>query len=169
MLTNLANGGTIRNQLFYSRYGFELYSNFTFYKEDPGNSDQIRQKEDRNIYGYNASYQKQFFIGHLKTETTAGAQLRYDDINGSELTRTRDRVTNTADIMRGNINEANVGAYWAQRFSFSKNLDVTGAVRADYFTNRYRDQLTSNILTTHVTLISPKLNFNYRLNERVQL
>ena len=49
LLSNLNNGATFRNQIYYSNYDFELYSNFTFYKEDPINGDQIRQKENRNI------------------------------------------------------------------------------------------------------------------------
>ncbi|WP_121356753.1 TonB-dependent receptor [Flavisolibacter nicotianae] len=169
LLTNLHNGGAIRNQVYYTRYKFELYSNFTFYKEDPVNGDQIRQKEDRNIYGYNGSYRKEYFFGNIKTETNAGVQLRYGDINNIELTRTKDRVVNTAEIMRGDIHELNAGAYWSQRFSLSKKLDVTGGLRADYFTNQYNDKLTAQVLSTNSAIVSPKLNVNYKLNDKVQL
>jgi hypothetical protein len=93
LLTNLNNGGLVRHQIFYSRYAFELYSNFTFFKEDPANGDQIRQKENRNILGYNGSYQKESFLGNLKTETRAGIQVRYDDVNEVELTRTKSRTS----------------------------------------------------------------------------
>lgn len=169
LLTNLSNGGTFRNQFYYSKYKFELYSNFTFFKEDPVNGDQIRQKESRNILGYNASYQKEFFLGNIKTETKTGVQVRYDDVNNIELTRTKNRVLNTNEIMRGNVTEMNAGIYWAQSFSLSKNLAITGALRADYFTNRYDDKLASQVLTSNSTIVSPKLNFNYRVNNNVQL
>jgi hypothetical protein len=169
LLTNLDNGAVIRNQLFYSKYKFELYSNFTFFKEDPVNGDQIRQKEDRNIIGYNGSYQKEFFLGRVRTETKAGVQLRYDDVNDIELTRTKNRTINTADIMLGDVNEMNAGAYWAQRFSVSKKLDITGAVRADYFANKYNDKLAAKELSSSSTILSPKLNFNYSASDKVQL
>jgi hypothetical protein len=169
LLSNLANGGVIRNQLFYSKYKFELYSNFTFFKEDPENGDQIRQKENRNIVGYNGSYNKEFFLGNIKTETKTGVQVRYDDVNDIELTRTKNRTLNTNNIMLGDVNELNVGAYLSQRFSVSKNMDITGALRADYFTNKYNDKLVSQQLKSNSTIISPKLNFNYRLNNNVQL
>ena len=167
--TKLSNGGTLHNQIFYSRYKFELYSNFTFFKEDPINGDQIRQKESRNIVGYNGSYQKEFYIGKIKTETKTGVQVRYDVIDNIELTRTKDRTINTAAIMLGNVNEMNAGAYYSQRFSFSKKLDITGALRGDYFTNRYDDKLASQTLSTNSTILSPKLNFNYRVNDKIQL
>ncbi len=167
--TILTNGGTIRNQLYISKYRFELYSNFTFYKEDPVNGDQIRQKENRSITGYNGSYQKEFYIGTIKTETKAGIQVRYDAVENLELTRTKNRVINTKDIMFGNVNEMDAGACWSQRFSVTKKLNITGALRADYFINRYNDKLASQNLSSSSVIVSPKLNINYRVNDKVQL
>jgi TonB-dependent Receptor Plug Domain len=169
MLTKLNNGATVRNQIYYTKYKFELYSNFTFFKEDPINGDQIRQKENRNIVGYNGSYQKEFFMGAIQTETKTGVQVRYDNNRDVELTRTRNRVTNTNEIMRGEVNELNTGVYWAQRFSFSKKLDITGALRADYFYNGYHNKLTTQTLSANSVIFNPKLNFNYRVNDKVQL
>jgi len=169
LLNNLDNGGIIRNQIFFSKYKFELYSNFTFFRDDLVNGDQIRQKEDRNIIGYNGSYAKEYFLGNIKTETKSGIAVRYDDVNDIELTRTKNRTSNTADLMLGDVNELNVGAYWSQRVSISKNLDITGAVRADYFTNKYNNKLASMELKSTSTIVSPKLNFNYRVNNKVQL
>jgi hypothetical protein len=168
LLSNLGDGAVIRNQLFYTRYNFELYSNFTFFKEDPLNGDQIRQKEKRNVMGYNGSYIKEFRLGTLKTETKAGVQVRFDDVNGIELTRTKNRNVNTNAIMFGDVNESNMGVYWSQRLSLSKNFDVTGALRADHFKNRYRDQLAGQDLSSASTIVSPKLNFNYRVSNKVQ-
>ena len=169
LLSNLDNGGVIRNQLFYSKYKFELYSNFTFFKEDPVNGDQIRQRDDRNIIGYNGSYNKEFFLGNVRTETKTGVQVRYDDVNDIELTRTKNRTLNTNNIMLGDVNELNVGAYWSQRFSVTKRLDITGALRFDHFNNKYHDKLTTEKLKSNSTIVSPKLNINYRINDKVQL
>ena len=64
----------IKHQLSYSNYNFELYSNFTFFNEDTLNSDQIRQKEGRNLFGYNGSYSTQTTVGRSTWTTTVGAQ-----------------------------------------------------------------------------------------------
>ncbi len=165
----LTNGGSLKNQFYYSNYTFELYSNFTFYKEDPINGDQIRQKENRNIAGYDGSYQKEFYIGKIRTETKTGVQARYDAVNNIELTRTKGRTVNTAAIMLGDVKELNLAAYYSQQFSISKKLEITGALRADYFSNRYNDQLAAQALTANSTIISPKLNFTYRINDKIQL
>lgn len=167
--TKLGNGAVLSNQIYYSRYRFELYSNFTFFKVDPVNGDQIRQKESRNILGYNGSYQKELYIGKIKTESKTGIQVRYDEPDNIELTRTKDRTINTAALMLGNVNELNAAGYYSQRFSFTSKIDVTAALRLDYFYNRYNDKLAREVLSSHSAIISPKLNVNYHVNDKIQL
>lgn len=168
LLTHLTNGATLRNQLYYSRYNFELYSNFTFYKEDPINGDQIRQKENRNIFGYHGVYQNDYQLGQFKTTGKTGIQIRIDDVNDIELSRTKDRTITTEQMMLGDVNELNAGIYHSQKIALTNKLDLTGALRLDYFNNKYLDQLTSETLKAYQTILSPKLNLNYQLNDKVQ-
>jgi outer membrane receptor for Fe3+-dicitrate len=71
--------------------------------------------------------------------------------------------------MNGDVNELNAGVYWSQQLSVSTKLDITGALRADYFSNHYNDKLAAQKLSSASTIISPKLNFNYRASKNVQL
>jgi len=167
--TNLGNGGVLRNQVFYTKNLFRLYSNFTFFRFDSVNGDQIRQGENRNLMGYNGSYLKDFFIGKMKTQTKTGIQIRYDVINDLELSRTKNRTMVTKELSFGNVREFNAAAYWSQKFSVAKGLDITAGLRADYFTNSYNDKLINQTLTSGTTLFSPKLNFNYSVSDKVQL
>lgn len=169
LLTNLENGATFRNQLFYSKYDFELYSNFTFFLEDPINGDQIRQKDSRNIVGYNSEYQNSFVIGTYKTTSKAGIQIRYDDVNDLELSRTKDRKITTESIMFGDVNELNAAAYLSQQLYFTSKFDVTAALRLDYFNNKYNDKLALETKTSNSTILLPKLNLNYRATDKVQV
>jgi hypothetical protein len=167
--TRTNNSGIFNNQLFYSRYKFELYSNFTFFKENPVAGDQIRQKEGRNIFGYNGNYQKDGQLGNIKTTTKSGIQVRYDDITDIELTRTKDRRTDINTLMKGDIKELNTAVFYSQRFSFTKKMDVTAALRTDHFSNRYHDELALKTLASTSTVVSPKLNIDYRVNDKVWL
>ncbi len=167
--SKLRNGGQVNNQVFYSKYDFELYSNFTFFRENPVTGDQIRQKENRDILGYNGTFNKEVYLFKMKTAVTAGVQIRYDHIADIELTRTKDRSMNTSSLMRGDIDEWNMGTYYTQQMSVTKKLDVTAGLRADHFANRYKDLLATAQLQSRSTLLSPKLNMNYRINERSQL
>ena len=47
------NNWRTTDQLYYSRYHFNLFSNFTFFLDDAINGDEINQRETRNIYGLN--------------------------------------------------------------------------------------------------------------------
>lgn len=165
----LKNGGKLTNQIFYSKYLFELYSNFTFFLNDPINGDQIRQKEDRNLYGFNSTYEKSTQIFGLKSETFAGIQLRYDDINDLELSRTKDRSITTEQLKFGDVDEINLGAFWSQKIALNQNFDIIPSIRFDYFDNQYNDKLLQQKLKSNSTIFSPKLRMNYRINENVQL
>jgi hypothetical protein len=55
-------------QLYFTRYVFELYSNFTFFKDDRINGDQIRQKEQRDLAGYAATYTTHYTQGKLNVQ-----------------------------------------------------------------------------------------------------
>ena len=165
----LKNGGKLTNQIFYSKYLFELYSNFTFFLNDPINGDQIRQKEDRNLFGFNSTYEKSTQIFGLKSETFAGIQLRYDDINDLELSRTKDRSITTEQLKSGDVDEINLGAFWSQKIALNQNFDITPSIRFDYFDNQYNDKLLQQKLKSNSTIFSPKLRMNYRINENVQL
>lgn len=169
ILTSLSNGGILRNQLFASYYDFELYSNFTFFKEDPIDGDQIRQKEQRKIFGYHGSFQKESTLLGFRTETKAGLQIRHDGVDHLELTRTKNRSIDKAALMLGAVRETNTAAYFSQKVELTPRLEVTAALRGDYFSNSYADQLSKQKLISNSAILSPKLNFNYRLNDQVQL
>ena len=159
----------IKNQLFYSNYNFELYSNFTFFKEDSINGDQIRQKEHRNLFGYNGSYSINSSIGQKDLTTTFGVQYRQDITNGTELSRTRDRIITTDALKLGNINEINASVYADELIKFSDKFTVNAGIRFDYFHNKYDDLLNKELGTAEATIVSPKLNFYYTFNPHIQL
>ncbi|PWK21887.1 outer membrane receptor protein involved in Fe transport [Arcicella aurantiaca] len=161
----------IKNQFFYSNYNFELYSNFTFFLSDSINGDQIRQKEKRNLFGYNGSYSTNTTIGKTDWTTTFGLQFRQDITNGTELSRTKDRTITTERLKFGNINEVNAAIYADELIKFNEKFTINAGIRLDYFRNKYEDLLPSP--STHVkadaTIISPKLNFYYTFNPQLQL
>lgn len=168
--TTLPDGSLLKNQVFYSRYNFELYSNFTFYKEDPVNGDQIRQKEARDIYGYNGSYTKVNYAGKTKITSELGTNLRLDRTNKTELSRTKDRELTTEVIKLGDISESNISAYVSETFTFNPKFTINTGVRYDQFFAKYKDRLNNNNIGQAVAgTLSPKLNFYYQADKNTQL
>jgi outer membrane receptor protein involved in Fe transport len=161
----------IKNQVFYSNYNFELYSNFTFFLEDSINGDQIRQKEKRNLFGYNGSISKQHYLGKSSWTTTLGIQYRHDLTNGTELSHTKNRNETLDPYQLGNINELNASVYADELIQVTDNFTVNAGVRVDYFRDQYEDLLVQPVVKKHASdaIVSPKLNFYYTFNPRLQL
>ena len=65
------------------RFTLDLFNNFTWQTADPVNGDQFHQHEDRFYTGGGVSRTFNYTLGDLPTETTFGAQTRYDNITNS--------------------------------------------------------------------------------------
>jgi hypothetical protein len=159
----------IKANAFYSKYEFELYSNFTFFLEDPINGDQIRQKENRSIYGMNTELNKKVKTDNLDLSFQYGVGFRADATTDTELSHTLNRRTTLQQIKLGDIDESNVFTYLNSEINLGK-LIINSAVRLDYFKFNYQDKLTKDYKTQSESKvkISPKLNFIYSQNNNLQ-
>ena len=155
---------------FYSHYAFELYSNFTFFLEDPVNGDQIKQKEDRNIFGVNAAITHTTDLGGIELNLSSGFGVRHDVVDDVELSRTLNRRTTLENIQLGDINQTNIDAFVKAEFELGK-VKIAPALRVDYFKFLYNDALQTNYETLSETkaILSPKLNFFYNAKDNLQL
>ena len=155
---------------FYSHYAFELYSNFTFFLEDPVNGDQIKQKEDRNIFGVNAAITHTTDLGGIELNLSSGFGVRHDVVDDVELSRTLNRRTTLENIQLGDINQTNIDAFVKAEFELGK-VKIAPALRLDYFKFLYNDALQTNYETLSETkaILSPKLNFFYNAKDNLQL
>lgn len=166
----ITDNTTLKANAYYSQYAFELYSNFTFFLEDPVNGDQIKQKEDRQIFGANAALNYTSFLGSTELNLTSGFGLRHDIIDDVELSRTLNRTTTLENIQLGDINQTNIDAFVKADFEFGK-FRVAPALRLDYFKFMYNDALQTNYETKSETktIVSPKLNFYYNAKDNLQV
>ncbi len=169
--SNLSNNDFFKNQFYYSKYRFELYSNFTFFLEDSINGDQIKQKENRDLFGYKSEYSKAFNFGRFNWNTAIGVQWRLDATSNSELSHTKDRIETLNQLAYGDIEETNYGLYTDQSFHIGTHWSGNLGVRFDQFNFIYKNRLTPEydhlILNKHI--VSPKLNLNYKMNSFLSL
>ncbi|MGM9478537.1 TonB-dependent receptor [Pedobacter sp. GSP4] len=159
---------SIKTNAFYSRYRFELYSNFTFFLNDPVNGDQIRQKENRNLYGVQSVLNRKFNTDAADYGIQFGAGLRGDDINNIELSHTLNRDVTLERIQFGNVNELNAYTFLNAEIDLGKLL-INPSLRLDYFNFRYVDHLNNDAnASTGKATLSPKLNFLYNHSKDLQ-
>ncbi|SHM37309.1 TonB-dependent receptor [Flavobacterium saccharophilum] len=156
----------IKNNAFLSKYDFELYSNFTFFLNDPVNGDQIKQKENRTIVGFQSEYNNKLSDKWL---FKLGAGLRNDNNKDVELSHTVNRKTVLDYLSLGNVNQTNLFTYISFDFTSGKWL-INSGLRLDYFKFGYEDQLapTYTNQTQTKAIVSPKLNFLYTENNTLQ-
>jgi outer membrane receptor protein involved in Fe transport len=167
--TILDNDVEMQTNAFYSNYKFLLYSNFTFFLEDPVNGDQIKQKEDRNIFGFNTQFKKNVDYNTFDVSYTSGVGLRYDDVNDIELSHTLNRKTTLENIQLGDINQRNLYGFFNAEIDLGK-VKITPAVRLEYIKFQYQDQLSdtySNLTQSEVAVL-PKLSIQYNQNNNLQ-
>jgi hypothetical protein len=159
----------LKANAFYSNYQFELYSNFTFFLEDPINGDQIKQKESRDLYGMNAELNKKIKNNDWDVLFQLGIGFRADATTDSELSHTLNRSTTLERIKLGDIDEVNSFSYLNSEIKLGKLL-INPAVRLDYFKFNYQDKLAPIYNTQSETevKVSPKLNFIYSQNNDLQ-
>jgi outer membrane receptor for monomeric catechols len=175
LLTILGNGGIIKNQLFYSRYKFDLHTNFTFFLVDTLNGDEINQKEVRNLYGYNGSYIRDGYLGNVKVTTDIGINARLDVTDSTQLSHTKNRYTILNRLKLGNITELSAGAYISETFRFTDKFSINAGLRFDQFTYKYNNLFAADpklqgtgIYRANNNTISPKLNFYYQATDKTE-
>ncbi|UII79081.1 TonB-dependent receptor domain-containing protein [Flagellimonas sp. CMM7] len=163
------NDIALKMAAFTSNYQFQLFSNFTFFLNDPDNGDQIKQKENRFVSGLNLNLSKTFDLENKLLTITTGTGLRNDRIKDNELSRTLNRNTTVQNVQLGNVTERNTYAFLSGKLKWNRWLFDLG-LRLDAFTFEYSDFL-QNSFTREKTgdmLFTPKINMAYTPNNKVQ-
>ena len=165
----LADESIFTANAFYSNYNFELYSNFTFFLEDPVNGDQIKQLENRDIFGMNAKLTNEKKYGNVEAKFTKGVGLRFDNISNNELSRTKNRREVLERIQLGDVQQTNFYTFFNSEFELGK-FKISPSIRFDYFKFIYTDELSDTFqkLSKTESIINPKLNFLYNQHENLQ-
>jgi hypothetical protein len=159
---------TLETQAYFSRYIFNLYSNFTFYLNDQVNGDEINQAEQRNVYGVTSKITSRQNLGNWAIHSVYGVGIRYDATNNSQLANTVKRVF-ISNTKLGNINEYNSFAFIQQQAARGK-WSIDAGIRFDYLHFDYSDKLNAMQQPSQAkAIISPKLNIQYTVNRDLQL
>lgn len=157
------------SNLFYSRYKFNLFSNFTFFLNDPVYGDEIEQTDNRSIYGFDNKYIRRFDLENSKITWTSGAGLRLDDIYDLQLSHVFQRDLLLNRLSDVSATEINVHAYTTMDWRIGK-WTINPAVRVDHFVFNLHDRLNSLPAgqDASATRVSPKLNISYTQNSNLQ-
>ena len=133
-----------------------LFSNFTYFLNDPVNGDQFNQPDQRWQSGLKASHTIYHKLAGAESESTIGLQIRNDNINnGLYLTKARQRLST---VRQDSVWVTSASPYAENKTRWNDWFRTTLGVRFDGF--RF-DVTNSNIAANqgerYDGLVSPKL------------
>jgi hypothetical protein len=153
-------GGRFFANAYGQYYKFDLYTNFTFFLNDPVNGDGFQQSDRRIVYGGDTGWQQTLDLLGIPSAVTAGVQARVDNIHarlGPQVRRNPLSATSDTDIL-----EASYAPYLKAEFQPRPWARVSGGVRSEVFTfdvrNRCPDCVEQPAGRTTSSLILPKAN-----------
>jgi len=126
------------------RYDLNLWSNFTYFLDNPEQGDQFEQVDERWIYGGDLSYRHDSELAGMAMSNRFGAELRFDDIDEVALYSTSRRQRLGA-IRSDRVEELSVGLFWENQLQWTPRLRSVLGLRYDRFDFDVASDIATNI------------------------
>ena len=142
-----------RANAYAAAYHLDLFSNFTYFLDDPERGDQFEQA-DRRVYG-GGGLSHRWVMGE-RSVTTVGADVRHDQILEVGLFRTQDRVR-MGTVRDDRVAQSTAGVYARTETRWTYWLRATAGLRADGYRFDVASDLEVNSGTETDAIVSPKV------------
>src|SRR5262245_49792884 len=155
------DGEVSRNATWYLvRSRLSLFSNFTYFLDDPVNGDQFQQAEHRTYYGGTASQSWFKSLGGHDSVTTLGLQARRDRISPLALRHTvaREILSTTREDQ---VSIQSIGPYVSNTFFWMPKIRTIAGLRYDAYRFRVDSDNPANSGTASDSIASPKLTLAF--------
>jgi hypothetical protein len=154
------SGGRFFANAYGQYYRFDLFTNFTFFLNDPVNGDGILQSDRRIIYGGDVGYRQPLRVMDVDGAVTVGVQSRVDNIHARLGTQTKRNPLGTT--IDSDILEASYSPFVKLEAQPTSWLRMAGGIRSEVFTfdvrNRCPDCAERPAGRTTSGLVLPKIN-----------
>lgn len=157
---DLLNGGQFFANAYGQYYRLDLFTNFTFFLNDPVNGDGIAQFDRRVMYGGDIGYKQPGEVLGMPSAGTIGFQVRVDDINpslGTHRTRVPLGTTVSSDVL-----SASYAPFLKAEVQPLPWMRLTGGLRAETFTFDVRNRCVTCAEqpagNTSSSIVLPKMN-----------
>ncbi len=134
---------------------FRLYSNFTYFLDDPVDGDQLTQRDRRLTTGMNSTWTRRHPLGGLPARWTLGAQVRHDAIGDVALLRSRARRP-LVTVREDSVAQTSLGLFLESAIRLAPLWRTTIGLRADRYWFDVDSLLAANSGSTAATLVTPK-------------
>jgi hypothetical protein len=147
--------GLTRASAYVLRYQLDLFSNFTYFLDDPVNGDQFQQSDRRVVSGGRVSHRLAPRLKGSASELLFGADLRHDAIGRLALLHTARREP-LAVTREDQVSQTSVSGYVQHEVQWTPWIRSSAGVRLDRFQFDVEAQILENSGTAGKGLASPK-------------
>jgi hypothetical protein len=139
-----------------SYYDLDLFSDFTYFLDDPVRGDQFEQRDQRITAGAKLSQTWSYDVFNRPSETTLGMQVRYDNIrNGLFHTQRTNRL---GTVREDRTVETSVGLYAENKFHGNEWFRTVAGLRGDFASFDVENKTGANSGDDTAFIASPKLS-----------
>ncbi len=135
-------GFTTRANVFAVWYDLSLYSNFTFFLDDPVHGDQINQIDQRWREGANFSQEWESWLMGPKSINTVGVQLLSDNIGNVAINHTQDRKF-LNQVASDTVDEFSTGVYYSNQTNWLPKVRTVLGLRGEIYHFAVTDHIYS--------------------------
>lgn len=130
-LQHTSRFGLTHINLYTLHSNLALFSNFTYFLDDPVNGDQFSQVDKRFQSAMNVSHSWINKIAGFDVENTVGVQFQNDVIdNGLMSTKERRTLSTTR---KDHINQNSVGLFYQNSIQWLEKFRTVAGIRSDYY------------------------------------
>jgi hypothetical protein len=159
---NLSGWDTVA---YVQKYDLKLWSDFTYFLDDPVNGDQFEQADDRWVFGGSAAKTWMNLIDGW--QISAGGEVRDDAIDNVALYQTRQRAR--LSTVRADTVDEYSGALWVQGGTAFGPLRTTLGLRLDGIGTHVSSDNPLNSGSASDGIVSPKATLAWRLSDALEL
>ncbi|MBY0423038.1 MAG: TonB-dependent receptor, partial [Parvularculaceae bacterium] len=157
------DGEGLSANAFAMRYSLDLFSNFTYFLDDPVNGDEFEQRERRMIYG-SAVVKKFAAIGAWTPRI--GAAARFDRIDPIGLYRTAGRGR-LATVREDRVDQDSIGVFAEASGDYGR-LRINLGLRADAMRVDVASDEPRNSGRADDAILSPKASLAWRVVDALE-
>lgn len=147
--------GITQFNLYTLHSNLALFSNFTYFLDDPVNGDQFSQIDKRFQSAMNVDHLWVSRIKGIEIENTVGVQFQNDVINNGLLS-TKERQT-LSTTRKDHINQNSVGIFYQNSIQWLEKFRSVAGVRSDYYWFDVNSNLNVNSGNRYDSMTNPKL------------
>ena len=150
-------GGRAKVDVYAIRYKLKLWSNFTYFLDDPVNGDQFEQSDDRTVLGAHPRVEFYNKLAGMDGIFKIGLQARRDNIDPVGLYHTVGRVR-IGTTREDKVVETSVGIYAEEALQVTDKFRTVVGLRNDQYYFDVNSNIPQNSGNVDASIVSPKLS-----------